>query len=220
MDVLSKPLGKMVNKKDRALEVVKRLKKNYPQAKCSLNYRNPLQLLMATMLSAQCTDERVNKTTPALFKKYKTAKAFASASQAELEDIVRPTGFFRNKAKNIIACNKELVKEHKGVVPSTMDELHALSGVGRKTANVVLGNAFGIPGMVVDTHVTRLSNRLGLAKGKDAVKLEYDLQKLVPEKDWTDFGHLMIEHGRAICKARKAECDECFLSDICPKKGL
>lgn len=205
------------NPKARALKIIKLLKRYYPGAKCSLDHKNELELLVATMLSAQCTDKRVNMVTPMLFAKYPSAQAFASADVSELEEVIRSTGFYKNKAKNIIACAKSLMEKHEGKVPNTMEALSALAGVGRKTANVVLGNVFGIPGMVVDTHVTRLSNRLGLAKGEDAVKLEQQLEKVVPKEDWVEFSHLLIEHGRAICVARSPKCEVCFLSELCPK---
>lgn len=202
----------------RAQKIVILLKKYYPNAKCSLDHKNPLQLLIATMLSAQCTDKRVNIVTPALFAKYKDAQEFAAAKVSDLEEMVRTTGFYKNKAKNIKSCAQDLVDKYNGEVPQTMQELSALAGVGRKTANVVLGNAFGVPGMVVDTHVTRLSNRLGLATGKDAVKLERQLEEVIEKKDWVEFSHLLIEHGRKVCKARSPSCEVCFLSEICPKK--
>lgn len=204
-------------KKKRAKKIVQLLRRYYPEAKCSLDYKNPLQLLVATMLSAQCTDERVNKVTPTLFAKYPTASAMAHAKIEDLEEIVRSTGFYRNKAKNIKAAASDICKKHNGEVPNSMEQLSSLAGVGRKTANVVLGNAYGVPGMVVDTHVTRLSNRLGLAKGKDAVKLEKVLEEVIEKKDWIDFSHLLIHHGRATCKARKPECQKCFLFELCPK---
>ena len=205
------------NKIKRAQQIVKLLRKYYPNAKCSLDYQNPLQLLIATMLSAQCTDKRVNIVTPVLFARYKDACAFAEADIHELEEIVRTTGFYKNKAKNIKSCATDLVNKYNGEVPRTMEELSALAGVGRKTANVVLGNAFDVPGMVVDTHVTRLSNRLGLAKGEDAVKLEKQLEVVIAKKDWIDFSHLLIEHGRQTCKARNPLCEKCFLLEHCPQ---
>lgn len=204
-------------KKKRAAKVVILLAKHYPDAHCALDHENAFQLLVATILSAQCTDERVNKVTPALFKRFPTPQSYLKADISEIEELVRTTGFFKNKAKNIKACAEQLVSNHKGEVPQTMDELHALPGVGRKTANVVLGNVFGIPGMVVDTHVTRLSNRLGFVKGTDAVKLELELQKLIPEKDWTMYSHYLITHGRAICVARTPDCANCFLNLHCPQ---
>ncbi len=200
--------------------VLKLLEKYYKNAVCALDYQTPFQLLVATILSAQCTDERVNKVTPALFKKYPDPFKMAKARVSDLEKLVHSTGFYKNKAKNLKACAKDLVDLHGGELPQNMEDLHALPGVGRKTANVVLGNAFGIPGMVVDTHVTRLSNRLGLAKGKNAVILERDLEKVVPKKNWTNFSHWLISHGRAVCKARSPQCHICFLEDLCPKHGV
>lgn len=204
-------------KKKRSDKIVKELSHEYADAKCSLDFKSPLQLLIATILSAQCTDARVNKTTPALFKRYKTAQDFANANITELEELIRSTGFYKNKAKNIKACCQQLVEKYNSRLPQTMDELHALPGVGRKTANVVLGNAFGIPGMVVDTHVTRLSHRMGLALGKTAEVIEKELEPLIDREQWVNFSHWMIYHGRAICDARKPKCEECFLAKLCPK---
>lgn len=214
------PRESMEAKKARAKKIVTKLKKMYPDAQCSLMYTNPLELLIATMLSAQCTDARVNKVTPDLFAEYKTPQDYANAEIGELEILVKTTGFFRNKAKNIKACGQALVERHGGEIPSTVEELSALPGVGRKTANVVLGNVFGKPAMVVDTHVTRISNLMDLAKGKDAVKLEHQLMDVISKKDWTIYSHLLIDHGRAICKARRPNCDECDLKKLCPQKGL
>jgi endonuclease-3 len=206
---------------ERTQKIISVLQRTYPNAHCELNFSNPLQLLIATILSAQCTDKRVNIVTAELFKKYHSAKDFAEAPLGEIEAAVKTTGFFRNKAKNIKACCATLVEKFGGEVPRTMDELHALAGVGRKTANVVLGNAFGINvGVVVDTHVTRLSNRLGLAKGADAVKLEQDLIKLVPQKNWTLFSHWLIWHGRRRCAARTPDCTSCEIQNLCPKIGV
>lgn len=201
----------------RALKIIAGLQRTYPDAHCELNYSTPLELLVATILSAQCTDKRVNIVTAELFKKYRAAADFASAPLADLEEAVKTTGFFRNKAKNIQACCRKLVERHGGDVPRSMDELTALDGVGRKTANVVLGNAFGInTGIVVDTHVTRLSNRLGLSKQTDAVKIEQDLVKLVPQPQWTLFSHWLIWHGRRRCAARKPDCAQCEIAALCP----
>jgi endonuclease-3 len=203
--------------KARAVEVNKRLKKRYPEAKCSLDFTTPFELLIATILSAQSTDVRVNIVTKSLFRKYPTPAAFARASQVEMEKDVKQTGFFRNKAKAVIACAQAIVEKHGGEVPRTMDELTALPGVGRKTANVVLGNAFQTPaGIVVDTHVTRVSGRLGLTQNADAVKIEADLIPLLPRSQWTVFSHRLIYHGRETCIARKPLCGECVLNDICP----
>lgn len=193
------------------------LKSTYPDAKCSLDYKSPLELIVATILSAQCTDVRVNIVTKDLFKKYRSAKDYARADQTELEKQIQSTGFFRNKAKSIIAMAKSLEEKHRGKVPKTMSELTALAGVGRKTANVVLGNAFGMnEGITVDTHVTRLSNRLGLTKHVDAVKIETDLMQIVPKEDWTIISHLLIFHGRSICKAQRPLCSECVINKYCP----
>jgi endonuclease-3 len=208
-------------KKDRAKKICAALQRTYPDAHCELNFSNPLQLLVATILSAQCTDKRVNLVTAGLFRKYHTANDFAGAPLAEIETAVKSTGFFRNKAKSIKACCATLVDKFGGEVPRTMDELHALAGVGRKTANVVLGNAFGINvGVVVDTHVTRLANRLRLAKGTDAVKLEQELMKLVPQKDWASFSHWLIWHGRRRCDARNPDCVNCEIKTFCPQIGV
>ncbi|MFM2082880.1 MAG: hypothetical protein RL380_1571 [Verrucomicrobiota bacterium] len=207
-------------KKLRAAEIIAVLRATYPAAHCELTFANPLQLLVATILSAQCTDKRVNLVTAELFPRYRTARDFADAPLAELEQAVKTTGFFRNKAKNIQACCRALVAQHSGEVPRTMDELHALAGVGRKTANVVLGNAYGLNvGVVVDTHVTRLANRLGLTKTTDAVKLEQELMPLIPREHWTLFSHWLIWHGRRRCAARKPDCAGCELTALCPRLG-
>ena len=208
-------------KYERTQNIISALKRVYPDAHCELNFSNPLQLLIATILSAQCTDKRVNIVTAELFKKYRSAKDFADAPLADIEEAVKTTGFFRNKAKNLKACCAALVEKFGGEVPRTMDELHALAGVGRKTANVVLGNAFNINiGVVVDTHVTRLANRLGLAKGADAVKLELELDQLVPQNEWTLFSHWLIWHGRRRCAARKPDCANCEIQKLCPQIGV
>jgi endonuclease III len=201
----------------RVKAILPLLKKAYPGAKCSLDYRTPLQLLVATILSAQCTDERVNKVTPALFAKYKSAADFAAAPEGELEKDIQSTGFYKNKAKSIRAMAAALVEKYKGEVPRTMEELVGLAGVGRKTANVVLGNAFGISvGVVVDTHVARLSERLGLTEQANPEKIERDLMEIVPQADWTLWAHLLIYHGRAVCKARQPECGKCVIFKYCP----
>ena len=201
----------------RVKKILPILRKTYPAAKCSLDHTNPLELLVATILSAQCTDERVNIVTKTLFAKYRSAKDYANVPQEELEKDIQSTGFYRNKAKSIRGMAAALVAEHGGQVPQTMDELTHLAGVGRKTANVVLGNAFGQNvGIVVDTHVTRLSERLGLTKNSDAVKIEEDLMQIVPRDQWTLWSHLMIYHGRAICQARKPKCTECPVRVHCP----
>jgi len=204
-------------KQERAVEIMHRLRKAYPKAKCSLDFTNAFELLIATMLSAQSTDVRVNIVTKSLFRKYPSPQSFADASQVEMERDVKQTGFFRNKAKAVIAASKAIVEHHNGEVPKTMDELTALPGVGRKTANVVLSNAFKIAvGIVVDTHVTRVSARLGLTASDDAVKIEQDLMKLIPQKEWTNFSHRLIAHGRTICIARKPKCAQCALNELCP----
>jgi len=197
--------------------VVLCLKAEYPDARTELDWKNPLELLVATMLSAQTTDVQVNRVTQSLFAKYRTAEDYAHADPTELEEDIRPTGFYRNKARSLRNMAGALVEEHEGEVPGTMQDLVALPGVGRKTANVVLGNAFGVDeGIVVDTHVRRVSGRLGLTENKDPVKIEQDLMKVVPEEDWTVFSHLLILHGRRTCKARKPDCPNCILNDICP----
>jgi len=211
------PSKTTVVRQARLMAILPLLKRAYPNARCSLNHRTPLQLLVATILSAQCTDERVNKVTPTLFAKYPTAAALANVAQQELERDIQSTGFFRNKAKSIRAMAAALVTTHNGQVPQTMEELTELAGVGRKTANVVLGNAMGKNvGIVVDTHVTRLSQRLGLTQHADPVKIEQDLMAVVPQNEWTDWSHLLIFHGRAICQARKPKCDKCPLRPHCP----
>jgi len=203
-----------------ARRVSRELEKLYPDARCALDHQNPLQLLIATILSAQCTDVRVNLVTPALFARYPDAASFANADQAELERMIQSTGFFRNKAKSIISCCKQLVEKHGGQVPATMDELNPLPGVGRKTANVILGNAFGVPGITVDTHVGRLSRRLGLTTQEDPEKVERDLMQVLPDKEWTMFSHRLIFHGRQVCFARKPNCQGCALNKICPRIGI
>ena len=215
------PRESTADKFERTQKILSALKRAYPDAHCELIFSSPLQLLVATILSAQCTDKRVNPVTAELFKKFRSAKDFAEAPLAEIEEVVKSTGFFRNKAKNIKAGCAALVEKFGGEVPCTMDELHALAGVGRKTANVVLGNAFGLNvGVVVDTHVTRLANRIGLAKGTDAVKLEQVLMKLVPQNDWTLFSHWLIWHGRRRCNARKPDCANCEIKKLCPQTGV
>ncbi len=197
--------------------VIQALKQTYPDAHCELVYSNPLELLIATILSAQCTDKQVNNVTSGLFEKYKAAEDYAATSQEALEADIRRIGLFRSKAKNIRLCCQKLVEDHQGQVPKSMDELVELGGVGRKTANVVLGNAFGIQaGVVVDTHVKRLSERLRFTKAKTAEKVELDLQKLVPSEDWTMFSHWLIWHGRRRCAARSPQCAECEIKTLCP----
>lgn len=204
----------------RAGSIARKLAQLYPDAHCALHYDNPLQLLVATILSAQCTDERVNRVTPPLFARYPDAHAFATAKLSELEKMIQSTGFFRNKAKNIIACCHKLVELHEGEVPRTMEELVPLPGIGRKTANVILGNAFDVPGIPVDTHVGRLSQRMGLSEYDDPVKIERDLMELIPRKQWTMFAHRMIFHGRQVCHSRKPQCEECKLAALCPRQGV
>jgi endonuclease-3 len=198
-------------------EVIPRLKREYPDARTELDWKNPLELLVATILSAQTTDVRVNQVTSKLFEKYRAAEDYAAVDPAQLEKDIRPTGFYRNKASALQGMARALLERHGGRVPRTMSELVALPGVGRKTANVVLGNAFGVDeGIVVDTHVRRVSNRLGLTEEKDPEKIERDLLRVVPEEDWTIFSHLLIFHGRRVCKARKPDCPGCVLNDVCP----
>ena len=208
-------------KKQRALEILVRLKRLYPEAPCTLNYRTPVQLLVATILSAQCTDERVNQVTPELFRRFPDAPALANADLAELESLVRSTGFYRNKAKNIQAACRLLVTEFAGQVPKRMEQLLQLPGVARKTANVVLAHAYGIHvGVTVDTHVKRLSYRLGLTEHQDPIHVERDLMRLLPAPDWENWSIRLIYHGRAICKARNPACCSCVLADMCPKEGV
>jgi endonuclease-3 len=205
----------------RLKKIITALDRTYPEAHCELNHADPLQLLIATILSAQCTDKRVNIVTKELFKKNRSAADYAAAPLAELEPAIKSTGFFRNKAKNIRACCRKLVERHGGKVPRTMAELTQLEGVGRKTANVVLGNAFGVNvGVVVDTHVSRLSQRLGLTKQKTPEKIEPELMTLVPQKQWTLFSHWLIWHGRRRCAARKPDCLNCEIKKLCPRIGV
>ena len=206
-----------MNRQARIAALLEAFQRVYPRAHCELVFANPLQLLVATVLSAQCTDKRVNLVTETLFKRYRTAADFAQVSQEELEEIIRSTGFFRNKAKNIRALAAALVERHRGEVPADMTALTALPGVGRKTANVVLGNAFGLnEGVVVDTHVARLSARLGLTTATDPEKIEIDLMALVPREDWTNFSHWLIWHGRRRCTARNPDCAGCEVQTLCP----
>jgi endonuclease III len=210
---------KRSSKKQRALEILVRLKRLYPDATCSLDYSTPVQLLVATILSAQCTDERVNKVTPHLFARFPDAVSMAGADLAEIIELVRSTGFYRNKAKNIQGACQMIVKDFGGQVPKRMEDLLKLPGVARKTANVVLAHAFGInAGVTVDTHVKRLSNRLGFTKHDDPVRIERDLMPLLPQADWENWSIRLIYHGRAVCKARSPICQECQLADLCPSK--
>lgn len=204
-------------RRKRAAQILARLKRTYPDARCALNHRDAYQLIVATILSAQCTDVRVNLVTPELFRRYPSPTALATARQPDVEKIIQSTGFFRNKAKNLIAMAQALVADHESEVPRTMADLQALPGVGRKTANVVLGNAFGInEGVTVDTHVARLSQLLGLTRETDPVKIERDLMALFPRKSWALLSHLLIFHGRQICIARRPKCMECVLNELCP----
>jgi endonuclease-3 len=205
----------------RVRKLLAALQRTYPDAHCELDHRSPLQLLVSTILSAQCTDKRVNMVTPALFKRFPAARDFAGAPLAEIEELIKSTGFYRNKAKNIQACCRRLVERHSGEVPRTMEELTALDGVGRKTANVVLGNAFGLNvGVVVDTHVARLSKRLGLTRHSDPERIEQELMKRVPQAKWVLLSHWLIWHGRRRCDARKPDCAGCELAALCPRVGV
>jgi endonuclease III len=206
--------------RSRAQRILRVLARLYPDAKCALDFDNPLQLLVATILSAQCTDVRVNMVTPSLFARYPDAAAFAGAVPAELEKAIQSTGFFRNKARSIMTCCRDIVAKHGGKVPDTLENLVQLHGIGRKTANVVLGSAYGVPGITVDTHVGRVSRRLGLTAHTDPEKVERDLMELIPKKDWTMFSHRMIFHGRQVCYARKPDCAHCALASLCPKIGV
>lgn len=212
---------KLAAKKHRALEILVRLKRLYPDATCSLDYETPVQLLVATILSAQCTDERVNKVTPELFRRFPDASALASAEPSEIEELVKSTGFYRNKSKNIQAACHMIVTQYSGEVPQLMEELLKLPGVARKTANVVLAHAYGInAGVTVDTHVKRLSNRLGLTEHSDPVRIERDLIELLPQPDWENWSIRLIYHGRAVCMARNPACERCLLADLCPSVNV
>lgn len=212
-------LALMSSKKQQALEILVRLKRLYPDAVCSLNYSTPVQLLVATILSAQCTDERVNKVTPALFARFPDAPSMANGELEEIIELVRSTGFYRNKSKNIQAACRMIVRDFGGQVPNRMDDLLKLPGVARKTANVVLAHGFGInAGVTVDTHVQRISSRLGLTEHEDPVRIERDLMKLLPQTDWENWSIRLVYHGRAICKARNPACDACKLNDLCPSR--
>ncbi len=206
------------HKKKRALEIIERLKIMYPEAKIELNYKTPIQLVVAVILSAQCTDKRVNIVTPPLFKKYKIVKDFANAKTKNLEQLIRSTGFYHSKAKNIIGCAKGILKNFKGKVPNRMEDLITLPGVGRKTANVILGNIYETPGLVVDTHMKRLANRLALTDKQDPHKIEIELCEVIPENEWTLFSHLIIWHGRRRCYARKPNCPDCSVNTLCPSR--
>ena len=213
------PRESLANKKKRAAKIRRALGRLYPEASCALHFRDPYQLMVATVLSAQCTDQRVNRVTPALFAEAPDVESLARLPQKRLEEIIHSTGFFRNKAKNLRAAARAIVDGHGGRVPGSMDELKALPGVGRKTANVILGNAFGVPGLPVDTHVGRLSRRLGLSREQDPVKVERDLCALLDPKHWTLFSHQLIHHGRQVCSSRKPRCGECKLAPHCPSAG-
>lgn len=206
--------------RDRARKIVRELNRLYSDARIALDFETPFQLLIATILSAQCTDTCVNRVSPILFRAYPDPTPLAAADRKKVETIIRPTGFFRNKAKNIIACSRTLLEQYGGEVPSSMEELVRLPGVARKTANVVLGHAFAIPGIPVDTHVGRLSLRLGLTEHENPVKVEQDLNALIPKKDWTRFGLQLIFHGRQVCRSQIAACSRCTLSTLCPKNGV
>jgi endonuclease-3 len=211
----------VAQRKERAAEILRRLDREYPEARTALEFDGPYELLVATILSAQCTDERVNMVTPSLFKRFPSAKVLAGAKAETVEDMIRSTGFFRNKTKSLLGMANAVVDRHGGEIPDTMAELVALPGVGRKTANVVLGNAFGKDdGVVVDTHVGRLSRRLGLTREEDPVRVETDLMKLFPRETWTGLAHVLIFHGRAVCKAPRPRCAECVLADICPSSTV
>jgi endonuclease-3 len=204
----------------QAKKVALELANLYPEAHCALEHQSPFQLLIATILSAQCTDKMVNRVTPALFARYPDPAAFAAADLEEVESYVKPTGFYHNKAKNIISCSQAILRDHAGQVPNNLEELTALPGVGRKTANVVLGDAFGVPGVVVDTHVHRLSRRLGLTKLDTPVQIEQDLMQLFPPEEWTTLGHRLIFHGRQVCDAKKPKCEVCTMESFCPQVGV
>ena len=206
--------------RSRASRISRELARLYPDARCSLDFGSPFQLLVATILSAQCTDVRVNLVTPALFAKFPDAETTGLAEIGEIESLIKSTGFYRNKAKSILKCAQQLVGEHDGLVPQTMEQLVPLGGVGRKTANVILGNAFGVPGLPVDTHVGRLCQRLGLTRSTDPEAIEREVTAIVPMKDWTLFGLRMIYHGRQVCHSRSPLCDECTLARMCPKVGV
>jgi endonuclease-3 len=206
---------------ERAPQIFDRLNAEYPDARCALDHRNPYELTVATILSAQCTDARVNMVTPALFERFPSAKAMSDAKPEVLEEMIKSTGFFRNKAKSLLGMSNAVMEKHGGEIPRTMEQLVKLPGVGRKTANVVLGNAFGIDeGVVVDTHVSRLSNRLALSRETDPVKIEQDLIALYPRERWTMLSHLLISHGREVCDARRPECERCVVSQLCPSSRV
>jgi len=210
----------IADKKVRAKAIYRILSKNYPNVRCELDYKNPYQLLVATVLSAQCTDKRVNQTTPALFKKYNSIKKMAAADLKDLQRLVKSTGFYRAKAKNIKSLSHKILTDFNGKVPSDIEDLVTLPGVGRKTANVVLGHGFNIPGITVDTHFGRLSRRFGWSDKKDPVKVEFEVGKLIPEKEWTNLSQRLIWHGRRVCHSRKPACGACALAKLCPAYGI
>jgi len=213
------PRESQADRKKRALRIARRLARAYPDAACALHFESPFQLLVSTILSAQCTDKMVNSVTPELFRRFPDAKALSGAEPAEVEKLIRPTGFFRQKTKSLIATSSDIVEKFGGDVPRTLEELTTLRGVARKTANVVLGNAFGVPGLTVDTHMKRVNGRLGLTHHDDPVKIELDLMELLPRKDWTMYSHHVIHHGRECCDARKPRCEACPLREECPWPG-
>ena len=216
---LVRPQETLQQKRSRVEQIDRRLSNAYPDARCTLNFTNPLELLIATILAAQCTDERVNIVTRSLFSKYRTAKAYAQVDPQVFQRDITSVGFFRNKTKSVLGCGRVLLECYGGQVPQTMEQLLTLPGVGRKTANVILGNAFGLPGIVVDTHVGRLAGRLGLSSQKTPDKIEQDLMQVVPKDRWTMFSQLLVFHGRNVCLARKPRCSECVLNDLCPSAG-
>jgi len=209
-----------IEKRKRAIKLYRALSKLYPNVRCELNFKSPLQLLIATVLSAQCTDKRVNAVTPALFKRYKSVEDFAGANLKELQGLVKSTGFYRAKAKNIKGLSAKILKDYEGEVPRELEELVKLPGVGRKTANVVLGHAFNTPGITVDTHFGRLSRRFGWTKETDPVKVEFEVMELIPEKEWTNLSQRMIWHGRRVCHSRRPACAACPLASLCPSFGI
>lgn len=209
-----------MKRQERAAAVLELLKADYPSVKCTLNYQTPIEMLIATQLSAQCTDARVNIVTQKLFKKYRSVEDFANADYDELCEDIRSAGFYRSKAKNIILASQRIIDAYGGKVPDTMEDLLSLAGTGRKTANLVLGDIFKKPAIVVDTHCIRLSNRIGLTKNSDPVKIEMDLKKIIPPEESLDFCHRLVAHGRAVCPARKPKCEECVIKSVCAKKGV
>jgi endonuclease-3 len=210
------PIESKTRRRERALEIHRRLTDAFPEALCALHHRNAFELLAATILSAQCTDERVNQVTPALFREFPDARSLARGPLERVEELVKTTGFFRAKARNLVAMAQALVERHGGEVPGRLEDLVQLAGVGRKTANVVLGNCFGVPGLTVDTHMQRVNQRLGLVSSDDAAKIERELMEIIPEAEWTNWSHRIILHGRATCEARNPNCAECLVGDLCP----